>query len=87
MKGSDGAGLLLKSGAPPDSDIKSAAEGAEDAVGEFGFAVLAVCIVGHHDKQIEIAVLAGISTGLRAKEPYGLGAVSFGEAGDGIAEG
>jgi hypothetical protein len=71
--------LFLKGGLPPDCYIKSAAEGSENPVGEFGFAVLAVCIVGHHDKQIEIAVLAGISTGLRAKEPNGFGLVGFGE--------
>ena len=85
-QGSNGAGLLLKSGAPPDSDIKSTAEGAEDAVGEFGFAVLAIGVVGNDQEQVKIAVLAGISTGLGAEKQDCLGAVGFGEAGDGIAE-
>jgi len=86
-QGGDGAGLLLKGRLPPDGYIKSAAEGAEDAVGEFGFAVLAVCIIRNNQKQVEIAVQAGISTGLGAEQPNGFGLVGFGEAGYGIAEG
>jgi hypothetical protein len=79
--------LFLKGGLPPDCYIKSAAEGAEDAVGEFGFAVLAVCIIRNNQKQVKIAVLEGISTGLGAEQPNGFGLVGFGEPGDGIAEG
>ena len=71
---------------PPDSYIKSTAEGAENPVGEFGFAVLAIGIVGNDQEQVKIAVLAGISTGLGAEKPDCLGLVGFGEAGYGIAE-
>ena len=79
--------MLLKGRAPPDSDIKSTTEGAENPVGEFGFAVLAIGIVGNDQEQVKIAVLAGISTGLGAEKPDRLRFVGFGEAGDGIAEG
>ena len=82
----DGARLLLERRVPPDCHIKSAAERSENTVGKFGFSELAVGIVWHNNEEIEIAVLAGISSGLGAEKPNRLGFVGVGKAGYGIAE-
>lgn len=78
--------MLLESGPPPDCHIERPAEGSKDPVGEFGFAMLAIGIVRHDNKQVEIAVRHGFASGLRTKKPDGLGSVGVNKPHNGIMQ-